>query len=298
MVRWYKWDLRSAESMSQLIQEISKDLGKSLDRADTLYNKMSKCIKELKEIKPEIDELQEKASKLDEYEPTLPTKLGQKKEKASELTASCRNEMQDFLKHIHKATSSTKKIMHFSNSLLYKESKKLDSFAKKINSSDTDSKLREELLSRINHVKEDMKTTARKIYEAATAEDDSVLEDNSENSIKKPVSDCISALGVAISDIGKILETLDIDDIDHIVSKSEEEMESIKKIALDCIIVLSKIDRYHSELEEGSKSIHENEEIKKDLGEFDKYLSKVKNNIKLQAGMLLEDIKICPVAEK
>lgn len=281
---------RSVRSLSRDIQDNASSLGVLLGDIARLRSGLEADFVELKKLKPELGKLGVRVAKIEEYKPKLQDKLHDKRVRYEHLNHSVLREVGRLFDLFDRAVLLVKVIVFDADSLLVREDKALDGFAGKIKSLKGDSSLANELISRINEVKEDMKTVARRLFESSRASEHDLFETRPRVS----VADQIKRLGVMIDEVGKVLVKLDIDDIEDVVQKSEQELAAVKKVCLEAVIALSQLERLldffnarFSFLEE--QTFHKAQER---LSSSDKLFSDVKKRITDRAERLFESIKI------
>lgn len=291
LIKYYKWNIKSSKDLSLNIEKTSAELTESLDKIQTALSSIKEAFEKLKKINPELSKLHLKVAKLKEYHPTLPEMYHDKKEESSSLIFSLKQNSEGALAEIDQAAKMVKKIIGNADALLYKESKLLDQFAKKITALKEGEKLSYHLLSRINQVKEEMKTVARRLFEEFKAEERSAF---LELQKKKNISEEMGALGIEIQEVGKVLEALKIDDIDDIVKNSEKQLFNLRKVELESALVISKLERYITTLKSEMYLLPQKEkkEVDEKIESLEKKFNTIKKNITTQAEMLFQDIKI------
>ena len=281
---------KSVESMSKDIQETAVSLGKFLEEIEKQRSKLEKDFASLKKLKPELGKLGVRVAKIEEYKPKLQDKLHGKKVKYEHLNHSVMRDTDKLLNLFDQAVQDVKNIVFDANTLFVNENKVLDGFAHKIKSIKGDSKLANELLGRINEVKEEMKSVARRLFESSRAEEHDIFDTKP----KKPIAEQLKKLGVMIDEVGKVLVKLNIDNIDDIVKKSEQELTIIKKVGLEAIIALSQLERLLDFLKAKYSFLEESTFKKADerLSASERRFLKIKKQITEKAKKLFENIKI------
>lgn len=292
----YKFRFASTSRLCGDMEKKAANLREAVNRIEELAKGMNKKFEELKKIKPDLMKLKVQAAKVNEYKPELHDMLHEKRENVLDINHSIAADVNSFLGAVDRAFADLKKITLDADSLLYKENNILNSFAKKIKESKGDEKLVYGLVNKINEVKENMKTLARKLFVLARAEEKDIFVKTEEKAAKNkiPLSEQISQLGVEIDEVGRVLEHLGIDDIDMLVQKSEDELSKLKKVELDAAVMSEQLEGYLIELKNRFYLLED--EIAKRLREkmisSEKSFDAIKNNITKNAEKLLEEIDI------
>jgi len=246
-----------------------------LKKANIYLTKLAVQSAELKEKKPELKNLYKEKEK-------VVMKINQTIERIV-------NRMFDNIKDVIK---DLKKITFDADAILYKESRTLDKFISKISKLE-DKELAGKLLNRINLVKQDIKTAARRLYEASRAELKSILEKYPIEE-KQPISEEIKKAGIETESLQDALSHLKVNDIDEITQKAEKELQDIKKIEIDVLSVFPVIERYILKIKNLLYLLDEEvaERIKISIAKIDEFINNSKKAISDQAEEILEKIQI------
>ena len=100
-----------------------------------------------------------------------------------------------------------------------------------------------------------------------------------------------------MEEIGKLLEHLNIDDIDDIVKNSEKQLDNLEKIETNSISTIKKLEQYLIEIKNKLYLLEGDVEdkVRKKIIETEKRFDKIKSKITKSAESLLKDIKISPI---
>jgi hypothetical protein len=177
------------------------------------------------------------------------------------------------------------------DTLIYREEQLLNRFIRKILKLE-DKKLARETLNKINLVKEDMKTIARRLYVSAHAQEKRIFKEYKKPTA--PLSEKIKKLGIDVESIENTLSRLKIDDMDQITSKAEKELDDLKKIELDIQLIMPKIEKNLVFIKNHAYLIEDDiaEKIKARTAQAEGQISSAKQEITDQAELLLQDIEI------
>lgn len=295
MIGKYKLNLKSCEKIADEIKILLKEIDTSFDKLKNHKKWLSDSFEEIRNVKPKVDALQSKIDSFEEYNPDISNRYHGMKEALDTDISKVENYFKDMTVEGRIVIHNLKKIIFGLNTSLYRESVQLDKFEKQIKKSGADEKLVVELISKINIVKEDMMAAARKMHEVASAEEHDLTSDTSVSFKIKPISKEIGKLGVEIGEVAKILEALSIDDIDEIVQNAEKELEKIKKVQIDCIMLMINLEDCIIPMKENVEILPDKEDMKHRLDFFEAQIEDAKREITKQSEMLLKDIKICVI---
>ncbi len=260
---------KNSENLKNILSLIrhnnSEKLNKAfelLKKANIYLTKLAVQSAELKEKKPELKNLYKEKEK-------VVMKINQTIERIV-------NRMFDNIKDVIK---DLKKITFDADAILYKESRTLDKFISKISKLE-DKELAGKLLNRINLVKQDIKTAARRLYEASRAELKSILEKYPIEE-KQPISEEIKKAGIETESLQDALSHL-------------KELQDIKKIEIDVLSVFPVIERYILKIKNLLYLLDEEvaERIKISIAKIDEFINNSKKAISDQAEEILEKIQI------
>ena len=294
MALGFKWRLISIESLCNDIEESSKRLKNSVGKTDNLMKGVYSAFEEIKQIKPEFNKLHIQVAKLKEYNPKLQDMFHEQKEKLSEKTSHIFLDLGRIFTETEKSTTELKNIMLDADSILYKENQQLDKFTEKIKQL-KDSTLSHELLIKINTAKEDMVSVARKLFESAKAEEKDILIETTKTTKQRiPLSEQIRSLSIQIEEVGKVLEHLNIDDIDDILKSAEKQIDYVEKIELDIILIIKKLEKYLIEIKNKLYLLDDKvaSKVRIRLISCEKKFDKTKEGITKSAENLLKEITL------
>lgn len=288
----YRW-FASVDSLSKDIENSSDRLRESMDKIYLLMPKIMEVFEEVKKLKPEFDKLHVQVAKLKEYHPELQNQLHEETEELSEKTSSIFLDIGRVFNGMEKAIMTIKDIVFDADAIIYKESKQLDKFASKIGSI-KDSELARHVMIKINETKEELMSVARKLFEAAKAEEKSMFPESGEQKQRTPISQQIRSLGIKVEEIGRILDHLDIDDIDDIVKNSEDQLDNLKKIEMNAVLAIKKLEGYMIDIKNKLYLLEDDvaDKTRQRTIATERKFDKVKADITKNAENLLKDIEI------
>ncbi|MBW2966557.1 hypothetical protein KY342_05625 [Candidatus Woesearchaeota archaeon] len=291
---FYNYTIRSLFPSSMLSKSIEKNTGK-LKTTITSIKDISVQIKsefeQLKKANIELTKLAVYATKLKE-KPKIKDFYKQNEEAVSKINKSISSKITHLFNKIDFATKILEKIIFNADAVIYKESKGLNNLIKQIQSLE-DKKLSQMLLNKINLVKEDIKTAARRLYEASRAEEE-VLEKYPEKSKKTIISEEIKKFGIETAKIESVLKKLTLNNIDQITENAEKLLNDLKKIELDVIIAINKLEEHFDKINPLLYLLEEDiaYSIKKKSNSSKELLTNTKKRITEHAKNLLKDIEI------
>ena len=296
MLFGYKLRFVSTSQLCEDIEKTAESLRESTEKIEKLMPKIKDQFEGLKKVKPDMNKSKVQVTNLKEYDPKLQDMYHEIREKVFEINHFIVLDTISLLEETDKAIADLKRITFDADTLFFKENKILNDFAAKIKGVKDSDKITPELINRINQVKEEMKTVARKLYESARAEKKDIFSKHAEKITESriPISEQIKKLGLEVDEIGRVLEHLDIDDIDDIAKESEEELTKVKKIELEVVIVIKKLENHLIELKNRFYLLEE--EIDKKLRDrlivSERKFDKMKSNIADNAEKLFKEINI------
>lgn len=296
MIFGYKWSFASIPTLCDNIGKTAATLNSSMTKIEDLIPKIKNQFEELKNLTPELNKLKVQVAELKEYKPKLQDLYHEKRETVLEKNSSITFDVIKLLDELDKAIADLKRITFDTDTLIYKEDKILTNFAKKIKELKEDEKLVHELINRINEIKENMKTMTRRLFESSKAEEKDIFSKSIERVAKTkiPISEQIKHLGIEIDSIGRVLEHLKIDDIDEIVKSSEEELSLLRKVELEVMIAIKKLEQDLISLKNRFYLLEDDveEKLRKRLDISENKFNKIKTSITKNAENLFEDIRI------
>ena len=280
--------------LCEKIENEAAELREVMAKIDRLKAKLEKRFEELRILKPDFSKLKIKVNGMEEYAPHIQTEYQEKREAVLSTNDAALNDLKDILFLSDKALCYLLGITTSANALLYRENKELSKTAKRIKRIKGESKLSFTLMSRINEVKEDMKSITRVIFESARLEEKDLLSADIEKKSKKRLSSMIKEQGIAVDEIGKALEHMKIDDVDEIAKDSEKKLKNLKKIQIESMLIIEKLESRIFNIKSWF-GLFEEEVKKQAIRKFNKSENnfiKTKKKITEQAKKLFEDIHI------
>jgi len=280
--------------LSKGLERSTNKLKTDLDFIEEIDSAIKDSFEGLKKSNTELTKLAVQATRFKEKKPRLKDLYKQKEEAISKINKSISFDAARLFNKIDTAIKILQRIIFNADASLYKEDKRLNKFINKIEKL-KDEKLSQTLLNKIELVKEDIKTAARRLYEASRAEEKEVLKKYpSEMPQKISVSEEIKGLSIEAADLEDALKHLTITNIDQIFENAEKLLRDLKKIELDAISVMPKLEESFIKtnallylLENQTRS-----EIKKRLNSSKEAVSVIKKRITEHAKNLLKDIEI------
>jgi len=287
-----KWCFHSIPQLCEKIEQKNIDLKESIDKLENLMPKIEKGLSEIKDISPEFSKLKVQVANLKEYRPKLHDMYEEAREAVLDLNNSIKNNLDNSLDQIDKGLDCIKSIMFSADCLILKEEKLLNGFAKKINAVEGDDDLKKLMINKINLIKEDIKSITRRLFEKARAEQDDIFD--KQKKTKLPLSEEIKRLSVEIDSVGRVLERLNIDDIDEITKDCEKEIDDIEKIEEDVMDMVNKIESYLKKIQ-GKLHLLEDDisdKLRQRVDDSYKKLEDIKADITNNAKKIFESVVI------
>ena len=291
MILGFKFRLSSVDSLSKDIENSAGRLKTSMNKIHLLMPKILELFEEVKQIKPEFDKLHGKVSELEEYNPHLQNTFHSKAEKMSEKTSAIFLDLGRVFEEIENSANSLKHIILDADSIIYKENKLLDKYIQKIDQMPK-SELQQKILGLINQTKQDFMSVSRRLYEAAKAEQSDIIEAPKKS--RKMISDELRTLGSKIDEVGRILEHLDIDDIDEIVKNSHKQLDNLETIELEAIVVMRKLEDHILKIKNRLYLLSQDvaDKVRQKTINTERKFDKIKDTITESAEKLLKGINI------
>ncbi|MBW2981287.1 hypothetical protein KY343_00260 [Candidatus Woesearchaeota archaeon] len=292
---FYNYKFRSLIPSSVLSWSIEKDTDKlktNLDSINEIFSKTNKIFENLKKANTELTKLAVQSTRLKEKQ-KLKDMYKEKEEIVLKINKSIAFNTARLFNRIDFAVKILEKIVFNADAFLYKESKRLNKFITKIEKLD-DKKLSQALLNKIELVKEDIKTTARRLYEISRAGEEILEKYPEEKSKKIDISEEIKKLEIEAADMEKTLKHLAVTEIDHIYTNAEKLLEDLRRIELDAVSDMPKLEMHFTNIN-SHLYLLDNEirlSIKKRSNSSKENFTKIKKKIAEHAKNLLQDIEI------
>lgn len=230
----YKFRLKSTLRLSEDIKKNVKGIIKSGELIASLKENLDTSFKKLKKANIELTKLSVQEAPLKrELHPRLRDLHADKKSDVNNTSAIIMYDIFHILKEIDTITSDIKNIMADAFALMYRENRAISRMHVKIISLEERNKFSSEVANQLNILEEDIKTSARRLYEAIKSPD--LLKEP----FKKPfsISEKISELSDEAAGLEKVLERLNLSNVNEIVRDAEKELGDIKKIELAVVSV-------------------------------------------------------------
>ncbi|MBW2996193.1 hypothetical protein KY332_02715 [Candidatus Woesearchaeota archaeon] len=228
MAAQYKLRLATSTSLSRSIQENAATILKSRNEIARISKRLQPNFQKLKKANSELSKLSVQKVKLRQKQPQLGDTYARQSSTVKELSAIIRHDTIDLLKQIDSIISDLKNICLDADTILYRESRALDQFHREVDKL-ADKKQSAQIANQLNLLKQEIKTTARRLYETAGAPE----------ILKRPlakekieVSKNIFLLGKEIEALDKILDRLKIANINEITKNIEKELRDLQRIEL------------------------------------------------------------------
>ena len=292
----YKFrSLFSSSMLSKSIEKITTRLNTIMDSIEEISSQIDDAFESLKKANTQLTKLAVQAARLKEKKPKLKDLYKEKEGLASKINDSISLKITKLFNRADLAVKILEKITFNADAAIYKENKRLNKFIDKTKRVDNKD-LAQKILNKINLVKADIKTAARKLYEASRAEEEAGLleEYPSEQTKELKISEEIKKLGLEAAEIGLILKKLTVTDVNEIFKNAERLLTDLKKIELDVMIGMNRIEEHFVKvstllylLEDKNSSL-----TKKRLISSKEILTKTKKRITEHAKNLLKDIEI------
>ena len=203
----HSYKFRSLFSSSMLSKSIEKNttrLKTTIASMENIYLEIKPAFEKLKKANIELTKLAVYAASLKE-KPKLKDLYKKNEEIAAKINKSIAFKTTKLFNRIDSAIKILEKIIFDADAAIYKESKRLNKLIRQIQDLE-DKKLAQTLLNKINLVKEDIKTSARRLYEASREEEISAKYPGKTKKIV--ISEEIKSLGIETAKIDSILKKL------------------------------------------------------------------------------------------
>lgn len=288
----FKFRIASIESLCKDIENSTNRLKQSTDKIELLMPRVLATFDEIKEILPEFKKLHVKVAELEEYDPELQDLLHEKNERVAEKTSSIFLDLGRIFTDMEKSIAAIKDIIMDADAIIFKENKQLDKFKDQIKNIKLESS--QKVLEKITETKEDLMAVARRLFETAKAEQKDIFPQKKEKVPRTPLSEQIKSSGIKIEEIGKILDHLNIDDIDEIVKNSEEQLENLERIEVNASLAIRNLEGHLIEIKNKLYLLEGEPEtkIRKRIIQTEKIFDKAKADITKNAEKLLKSINI------
>ncbi len=236
----YRFKISSEDALFKTIEKLAPEVDSSIESIKSLSSDLEKIYKRIKDIYPDLSRLNLQKVKLSE----TPSRLKEvdKRKDYIDINSEFLEKTENLCRQIVAAAYALKKIISNTNTLIYREDKELNRLASGLKKLD-DPELSQEILNKINSVKEAMKTTSRRLLESARAQEHELFIRSFEKKPASPsVSEKIKELGMDAGRIDDAIEKLNINSIDEITEKSEKQLLEFKKIELLAKTVIPRLD--------------------------------------------------------
>ncbi|MBD3249065.1 hypothetical protein GF336_03395 [Candidatus Woesearchaeota archaeon] len=288
----YRFRLSSDDALFKEVEELAPKVHDSIESLKKLNSGIEKLYKQIKNIYPRLSKLNVQKVKLSE----TPSRLRQDEKIEDYLNTS--SEFMEkagyLLDEVENIISLLKKIINNTNTLIYREDKELNRLASRLKKLD-DPELSQEILNKINSVKEEIKTTVRRLLESARAQEHELfVRTFDKKPLSSSISDRIKDLGMEASRIDDAIEKLDISHIDKITEKSEKQLLDLKRIEFLARIVVPKLDNIIIDIKNRIHVLPDDKakKAKSLLEKTELNLEKAKKQMTSQIQHLFERIKI------
>jgi hypothetical protein len=274
------------------MERSTNKLKELFDSIEEISSKIKDKSEQLKKANNQLTKLAVQSTRLKERE-KLKDMYREREEAVSKLNKSIALNTAKLLDGVDFGMRILQRIIFNADASLYKESKKLNKFIGKIEKLE-DRKLSQTLLNKIELIKEDIKTTARRLYELSRAEEEILEKYPEEKSKKLNMAEEIKKLGIEAADMEKALRHLAVTEIDQIYQNAEKLLEDLRRIEFDAIIVMPKLEKHFININ-SHLYLLENEirsSVKKRLKSSDENFRQTKKKIIEYAKNLLQDIEI------
>ncbi len=285
----YKFRLASTAALSKDIQEKAIELTKSRIKIAKLTALLKPSFIRLKSANIELTKFYAQREKPKKQTKELRLAYSKKQGVVRDISSTIMFDIVNILKEIDSIIKDVKKIIFDADTILYRESKALDRFHKQA-SQIQDQKQAAKLMNQINLLKEEMKTTARRLYESVEASTATA------KPAKKPISiaSTVSKLSLEAAESEKILRKLKVTNIEEITKNAEQELNDLRKIEIALISLVPKLKmqfafiRSKVHLLDSSAAGRVEERLKSTEDSMNRALNKISS----QAEKLFEEIVI------
>ncbi|MEE9525578.1 MAG: hypothetical protein V3V78_03155 [Candidatus Woesearchaeota archaeon] len=287
----YKFRLATSVSLSKSIQENAATILKSRNEIKRITERNKLNLKKLKKANADLSKLSVQKVKLKEKSTKLKNTYKKQESAVKELSAIIRQDTIEILDQINSIIKDLKNILLDSDTILYRESKALDKFHREIDLL-ADKKQSAQIANKLNLLKEEMKTTSRRLYQAIEAP--IILRKPFAKPLKEPISKHIFLLGKDIEGIERIFDKLNISRIDEIIKKAERQLSDLRKVELAVTILVPTLKQHLAVIKDDIYLLESSaaSRIEEKLSNTEKYLEKSLAKATNSAEKLLQDIII------
>ena len=298
MLKFYKWNFHSTEVLAKSIESESFKLGELMEEAEHICGWAKESFEDIRKMRIELSKMRFHTGKKIKSSESIEKATIPKREGMRKKLAVIKKELKQLMIRLDRALNHIKKILYKANAILYKENNAIDEFEAKLKNRGASKEGYYKIVFQINELKEEMKTIARKVYEAFKSEEDKVFFAGENKTTARHLSNKIFSLGKEIESTGKAIQHLDANTVEDILDKSRNQLINIKKINLQSIILISRIEKMIRDTESKTHTLSD-EDIKdfsKSVMDVEEKIEKTERDLTEQAIMLFEEIKIFPLS--
>jgi hypothetical protein len=295
---FYNYKIRSllpSLTLSKSIEKSTTRLNTIMGSIEEISSQINDAFEDLKKANIHLTKLAVQATRLKEKKPKLKDLYKEKEELVSKLNQSIALKTTKLFNRTDLVVKILERITFNADAVLYKENKRLNKFIAKTKKVEN-KELSQKILSKINLVKADIKTAARKLYEASRAEEEKgILEEYpSKESKELRISEEIKKFGLEAAQIDLILKKLTVTNIDEISKNAEKLLTDLKKIELDVMVGMNKLEEHFVKINALLYLLEDKTSfsVKNRLKSSKEILIKTKKRITEHAKNLLKDIEI------
>ena len=286
----YKLRVKSSRGLCKSIENNASKINNKLTDINKLEKDSSKLIRELKKLKISTGKL--------EVQPVKPKKETKElknlyKSELEEITNLNKEILKKYLEIICSITEIAfrlNKITFDADSLIYREDHRLSLLIKKL----IGKKQSHKIIFKLNILKGLIKTAALRIFQASKFQQKSVLK--YPLSITKAVGfgSKIKQLSSKIWNLEKTIEKEGMKNIDNLIKESREELNYLKKLELDILMIMPVIEKKLIDIENDAYLFHEDyaKKLKDSVNSAKEKIQKIKNNISERAQDIFEEIEL------
>lgn len=292
-MRLYRYRLASVGSLCRDIENSSERLKSSMETIGMLVLRAISTFDEIKEILPELKKMHVKVAELEEYKPEFQNTLYEQKERYSEKESTIFLDLGRAFREMEESITALRHIVMDADTIIYKESRMLDKFISDIEHL-KDMKVSRQVMKKIITLKEDLLSVALRLMRTAKAEERDIFPKDGKKPERKPLSERISSAGIEVAEIGRLLDHLDIDDIDEIVKDSEKQLEDLEKIETSASMAIRDLENHLAGIKNKLYLLQGDSEpkIRSRLISVEKRFDKLKSEITKNAESLVKDLKV------
>ena len=285
----YKIRLKSGKSLCKAIEKNASVINSNLAQINEAVKKNSSLIRELKKNKIASGKLDVQFAKPKKETKELKNLYKTKIKQISSLNNSLLKNYIKMINLIKDTAHRLDKATYDADSLIFREDHRISILVKRL----IEKKQSHKMIFKLNMLKGLIKTTALRLFEASKFQQKSVLKYPSE--VKEVgFASKIKELSAKIWNLEKTLEKEGAENIDNLIKESKEELDYLKKLELDILMIMPLLEKYLIDFENDAYLLEENysKNLADAVSSAKNVLKKIKEKISERAQKLFEEIEL------